>query len=75
MASEYKHGFRMFLSYLTNSTHSVSIHCHKSELTPVSFGDPQGSVLGPVLFILYIASLSTVIEKHSVLRYSHSDDS
>ena len=33
------------------------------------------SVPGPVLFILYTASLSTVIEKHSVLHHSYADDS
>ena len=64
-----------FSSYLTNRTQSVSIHCYTSEPAPISFGVPQGSVLGPVLFVLYTASLSTVIEKHSVLLHSYADDS
>ena len=50
-----------FSSYLTNHTQSISIHCYTSEPAPISFGVPQGSVLGPVLFILYTTSLSTVI--------------
>ena len=64
-----------FSSYLTNRTKSVSIHCYTSEPAPISFGVPQGSVLGPVLFVLYTASLSTVIEKHYVLQHSYADDS
>ena len=41
-----------FSSYLTNRTQSVSLHCYTSEPAPISFGVPQGSVLGLVLLIL-----------------------
>ena len=64
-----------FSSYLTNRTQYISIHCYTSQPAPISFGVPQGPVLGPVLFILCTAPLSTVIEMHSILRHSYADDS
>ena len=63
-----------FSSYLTNYTQSVSIHCYTSEPAPISFGVPHGSIVGPVLLVLYTASLFTGIEKHSVLHHSYADD-
>ena len=64
-----------FSSYLTNRTLSVSIHCYTSDPAPIFFGVPQGSVVGPVLFVLCTALLSTGIEKHSVLHHLYADDS
>jgi hypothetical protein len=64
-----------FSSYLTGRTQSVIVDGHISAPDPICFGVPQGSVLGPVLFVLYTSPLSAVMDRHSVLHHSYADDS
>ena len=43
-----------FASYLHNRSQFVQLNNHTSACKPIVLGVPQGSVLGPLLFILYI---------------------
>jgi hypothetical protein len=63
-----------FRDYLANRTQSVVINNSSSDNVDLVFGVPQGSVLGPVLFVMYSRPLSTLIDSHAVLNQAFADD-
>ena len=63
-----------FSSYLTDRTHYVSLSNHCSAYTHVHSGVPQASVLGPILFTIYIKPLSAIIDSYSIIHHSFADD-
>ena len=64
-----------FRSYLTDRKQFVVYDKQPSTICAVKFGVPQGSVLGPLLFILYTADLASIIHKHGVKSHFFADDS
>ena len=63
-----------FSFYLTDRTHYVSLSNHCSAFAPVHSGVPQGSVLGSILFTMYIKPLSAIIDSHSIIHHLFADD-
>ena len=63
-----------FRSYLLDRNQCVVVNNSASSSSPVMFGVPQGSVLGPVLFVLYTTPLSEIIANHSDNHQLFADD-
>jgi len=63
-----------FRSYLDGRTQYVRCGRLTSTLATVTSGVPQGSVLGPILFLLYTTDLLRLIEGHNLHPHAYADD-
>ena len=58
------------LSYLCERNKQVIINGFASQSTVIRHGVPQGSVLGPILFLLYINDLHNCIEHSTTFHFA-----
>ena len=63
-----------FASYLEGREQSVKVDNVLSSPSPLQFGVPQGSVLGPILFTLYSQPLSDLICRHECDYHKYADN-
>ena len=63
-----------FASYLGDRKQSVLLSGHHSSLSPLCYGVPQGSVLGPDLFSDYSAPVAGIIKSFGISVHCYADD-
>ena len=69
-----KTALKWFESFLTGRKSQVNIENCLSSFVDVKYGVPQGSVMGPVLFSLYVQELHKIVERYNFNMHIFADD-
>ena len=62
-------------SYLTDRYQTVTVNGECSDPVRLKFGVPQGSVLGPKMYIMYTKPLGSIMRHHGLGHHFYADDS
>lgn len=61
---------RWFSSYIENRTQAVVLHNYRSSWVSIPSGVPQGSLLGPLLFVIYVNDIDSCFQSSKLLCFA-----
>ena len=65
---------KWFESYLTDRSYTVKVNKVLSDKQQLKFGVPQGSILGPILYSLYVNQVEHIAAEYSIKIHVYADD-
>ena len=75
MASKIRSTARCHRTFQAVRVQSVRVDGASSRAETMQYGVPQGSLLGPLLFLLHNADLDAIVTKHGLMSHFYADDS
>jgi len=63
-----------FQNYLRNRQYKVKVNDETSTVHNLKYGVPQGSILGPILFVIYINELFDILDSNNIQYHAYADD-